>query len=83
MSKTCQPGYRTVFGTCAGGRDCCRRWIEDPKASGFLNDYAVWDVDYIKVFTLHGAEDQAQVSGTFRRHGTLLKLEEGRKGMKK
>eukprot|EP00434_Breviolum_minutum_P000755 symbB.v1.2.000668.t1/scaffold35.1/size400642/12 len=69
-------GYRTMYGSCAGGIDCCRKWIQDSKATGFLKDYAVWDIDYIKVFTLHGDKDTPQASGTFLRDGKALHLEE-------
>lgn len=69
-------GYRSVFGNCAGGKDCCKKWIEDSRATRSLKDYAYWDIDYIKVFTLHGEKDYAQASGTFLRNGKALHLQE-------
>ncbi|OLQ06165.1 hypothetical protein AK812_SmicGene10600 [Symbiodinium microadriaticum] len=42
-------GYRTFYGNCKSGQDCCEKWIQDPRSAQYLRDYAFWDIDWIKV----------------------------------
>eukprot|EP00439_Symbiodinium_sp_Y106_P013190 s280_g1.t3 len=62
-------GYRTFYGNCKSGQDCCEKWIQDPRSAQYLRDYAFWDIDWIKVFTPGGDKTYAQASGTSLRHG--------------